>query len=61
MLFVMMLFVMMLFVMMLFVMILCGCSSAVERHVANVNVVGSTPITRLFFTRIQPTSHQGCL
>lgn len=24
----------------------CGCSSVVERHVANVNVVGSTPITR---------------
>ena len=23
-----------------------GCSSVVERHVANVNVVGSTPITR---------------
>src|ERR1044072_9819996 len=25
---------------------LCGCSSVVERHVANVNVVGSSPITR---------------
>ena len=24
----------------------CGCSSVVERHVANVNVVGSSPITR---------------
>ncbi len=24
-----------------------GCSSVVERHVANVNVVGSSPITRL--------------
>ena len=23
-----------------------GCSSVVERHVANVNVVGSNPITR---------------
>ncbi len=23
-----------------------GCSSVVERHVANVNVVGSSPITR---------------
>lgn len=23
-----------------------GCSSVVERHVANVNVVGSKPITR---------------
>ena len=34
--------------MMLFVMDLCGCSSEVERHVANVNVVGSTPITRFF-------------
>jgi hypothetical protein len=26
--------------------IACGCSSVVERHVANVNVVGSNPITR---------------
>lgn len=26
-----------------------GCSSAVERHVANVNVVGSIPITRSIF------------
>ena len=25
---------------------MCGCSSVVERHVANVNVVGSNPITR---------------
>src|SRR5205823_11545585 len=24
----------------------CGCSSVVERHVANVAVVGSSPITR---------------
>ena len=24
----------------------CGCSSVVERHVANVTVVGSNPITR---------------
>ena len=26
-----------------------GCSSVVERHVANVNVVGSSPITRFYF------------
>ena len=26
----------------------CGCSSVVERHVANVNVVGSNLITRSF-------------
>jgi hypothetical protein len=25
---------------------LCGCSSAAERHVANVNVGGSNPLTR---------------
>ena len=25
---------------------LCGCSSVVERHVANVNVGGSNPLTR---------------
>ncbi len=24
----------------------CGCSSVVERHVANVNVAGSNPVTR---------------
>src|SRR5262245_49838393 len=30
----------------------CGCSSVVERHVANVAVVGSSPITRSFFSPI---------
>src|SRR5262245_15379729 len=29
--------------------LICGCSSVVERHVANVAVVGSTPITRSRF------------
>ena len=29
-----------------------GCSSGVERHVANVNVVGSNPITRSFFVSV---------
>ncbi len=28
-----------------------GCSSVVERHVANVNVVGSNPITRSILSR----------
>ena len=27
----------------------CGCSSVVEHHVANVMVVGSSPITRSIF------------
>ena len=31
---------------MLFLNQVCGCSSVVERHVANVNVEGSTPFTR---------------
>ncbi len=30
----------------IFAEVRCGCSSVVERHVANVNVVGSSPITR---------------
>jgi hypothetical protein len=29
----------------------CGCSSVVERHVANVAVVGSSPITRFVVGR----------
>ena len=31
----------------------CGCSSVVERHVANVNVVGSSPSTRFQFPVFQ--------
>ncbi|MFM2302849.1 MAG: hypothetical protein RLZZ135_252 [Cyanobacteriota bacterium] len=30
---------------------LCGCSSVVERHLPMVNVVGSSPFTRLFFKK----------
>ena len=35
---------------------MCGCSSVVERHVANVNVVGSNPITRSLFPRYHQAS-----
>ena len=31
---------------MFIITVLCGCSSVVERHVANVNVVSSSLITR---------------
>lgn len=34
----------------------CGCSSVVERHVANVAVVGSSPITRSVVGRKNPES-----
>ena len=30
----------------------CGCSSVVERHVANVNVAGSSPVTRFPFPSV---------
>ena len=34
--------------------LICGCSSVVERHVANVNVVGSNLITRFLAQRWEP-------
>ena len=34
----------------------CGCNSVVECHVANVNVTGSTPVTRSMTSR---TTHLG--
>src|SRR5262245_17211402 len=39
----------------------CGCSSVVERHVANVAVVGSSPITRSFFLSSSPMNHLSAL
>ena len=40
----------------------CGCSSVVERHVANVNVDGSNPFTRFLPAGLVPAgcSFLGC-
>jgi hypothetical protein len=38
----------------------CGCSSVVERHVANVNVVSSSLITRYRYKSTGTYGHKPC-